>query len=177
MNPSKTSTLLNTKRLTLTHLKDSDLKLLFEIRSNPKVLKFVEKDADKNYSDTKKFIETINSGIKQNKWYYWGIYLKRSHQLIGTICLWNFNQSKSKAEIGFELHPSFWKKGYLSESIIPVLQFGFNQLNLNKILAFTHKNNSNAINLLLRNSFEEKDISKNNIIFSLSKISFSHTTS
>ena len=102
--------------------------------------------------------------------YYWTITIKDNPKLIGSICLWNFNTEKTIAEIGYDLHPNFQGKGIMNESMNLVLDFGFKNLKLKTIEAFTHKGNKSSIRLLKRNQFiQELDrIDKgfpNNIIF------------
>ena len=70
--------------------------------------------------------------------------------------------------------PEFHGKGLMSEAINCVLNYGFNDLNLEKIEAFTNKNNSNSIKLLQKTKFilnENRRDEKypENLIFELMK--------
>ena len=61
--------------------------------------------------------------------------------MIGSICLWNFSEDRKVAEIGYDLDPKYQRKGIMTESINAVLNFGFRKLSLEKIEAFTQKQN------------------------------------
>ncbi|MBK7227389.1 MAG: GNAT family N-acetyltransferase, partial [Ignavibacteriales bacterium] len=74
-------------------------------------------------------------------------------RLIGSICLWNLSREENKAEIGYELLPDFQGKGIAQEAMLAVLDCGFNIMLLNKIEAYTHKENSSSIKLLEKFTF------------------------
>ena len=88
--------------------------------------------------------------------------------------MWNFSQDNKKAEVGYDLNPLFQRKGIMSEALKNIIAFGFNELRLNKIEAFTHKENESSKNLLEKNGFilmEQKKDEKNrsNLIFEIEK--------
>lgn len=68
--------------------------------------------------------------------------------------------------------PEFHGKGYMFEAVKAILEYGFNDLKLEKIEAFTHKNNFKSIQLLEKSSFVLNERRKDeevedNIIFEL----------
>ena len=164
--------ILKTERLTLRKLTFDDLDTIFKLRTNKEVNKFIIRNIPKNISDAKDFIQMILNLVAKNEAIFWVISLKETNQLIGTIGLRNFDCEPNYAEIGYELHPNFQQKGFMSEAIVSVLNFGFRDLQLNTIEAFTHKNNIASIALLKKHQFifqpERKDEGfENNRIFRL----------
>jgi ribosomal-protein-alanine N-acetyltransferase len=128
----------------------------------------------KNIKDIRAFISKINDGIHNNEWIYWAISLKDDPTLIGTICLWNFSEDTTAAEIGYELDPAFHGKGIMSEALKKIIEFGFNEIELNSIEAYTHSKNEVSKKLLQKYNFkldagrvDKENI--DNIIFTLSK--------
>ena len=79
--------------------------------------------------------------------------IKNNNQVIGTIGLRNFEDEEDYAEIGYELDPSYQQKGFMSEAFEVVLKYGFKQMELKTIEAFTHKNNTASISLLEKQKF------------------------
>jgi len=61
-----------------------------------------------------------------------------------TICLWNFSSKKNVAELGYELDPALQGEGIMSEALKKIIEFGFQEIELKKIEAYTHKNNDNS---------------------------------
>ena len=92
-------------------------------------------------SETTKFIAELNKRFKDKKNIFWVIVSKKHNQIIGTIGYQNFNNNFSYAEIGYEINPEYHQKGFMSEAMKSVLNYGFSEMNLNTVEAFTHKNN------------------------------------
>lgn len=166
--------ILTTKRLLLRNLKDSDAREIFFLRSDDCVNKYLDRQKMKNKDEAKEFIIRITDGIKLNKWIYWAVCLKDNSELIGTICLWNFSDDKTTAEIGYELIPSFQAKGLMNEALRCIINYGFQTVKLQKIEAYTHRENVGSLKLLEKNNFKLEagrtdESNANNIIYSISK--------
>lgn len=165
---------LETERLILKPIDESHAEDILKIRSNEVVNKFVKRIPPKTNYDALDFILTIKKRIRNNESLYWGISYNNQQNLIGTICLWNFSEDRTEAEVGYELLPDHHRKGIMSEALSAVLNFGFNELNLLEILAFTNKFNENSKGLLVKHDFvlQEGRIDEgfpDNLVFSLKK--------
>ncbi|MDB5264410.1 MAG: family acetyltransferase, partial [Adhaeribacter sp.] len=144
---------LKTERLLLRELEKPDWKIIFYLRSDEIINKFIKRPRPENKAAAIEFINKIKQGIRNNEWLYWCIILENNPQVIGTICLWHFSEDRKVAEVGYDLHPGYQKKGIMSEALNRVMEFGFNELKLTKIEAFTHKDNESSKRLLTRNNF------------------------
>lgn len=144
---------LKTNRLLLRNILVDDYKELFEIRFHPEVLKHIKREIIDDKTELKSFILDRIKDVENGKTCYWGISELGSTKLIGTICLWNFNDTKTFAEIGYELHPNCHGKGFMSEAMETVLNFGFEDLQLKIIEAFTSKHNEPSKALLNKFGF------------------------
>ena len=171
-NTNRTFPILKTKRLLLRKLIDNDAQQIFYLRSNTIVNQFILRAKQKSLHEALTFINERNNDIEKGKIFYWAITLKEEQELIGSICIWNFSEDKTVAEIGYDLHPDYFNKGIMTEAIREVIHFGLNKLQLNSIEAFTHRENINSIKLLKKCSFiyQPKRVDKgfpHNTIFSL----------
>ncbi|MEO9572050.1 MAG: GNAT family N-acetyltransferase [Polaribacter sp.] len=144
---------LETDRLTLRELNLNDAKAIFGLRTNKEVNKFIDRKVPKNLSEARAFIELISNLVTANKGIFWVIESKSNHLIVGTIGLRNFEDEDDYAEIGYEVHPDFQQRGFMDESFEKVLEYGFNQMELKTIEAFTHKNNMASISLLEKHNF------------------------
>lgn len=164
---------LYTNRLRLRQMQIDDKEAIFALRSDKNVSEFIDRPMATSIDDALEYIKMINDGIEQNKWILWAITYKDSDDLIGTICLWNFSMEQSKGEIGYELSPTFQGKGIMQEAIRAVLEFGFEDLNLQYIKGIVNEKNEKSIQLLEKNQFvksEKIDQEKSNsIIYTLRK--------
>ena len=161
----QTFPILKTERLTLREIKESDSDVILYLRSDKSINKFINRPENrktKNISDAIKHIRKLNAETKSNKSFSWGITLNGNPEIIGTICLWNFSKDYKTAEVGYDLNPNFQKKGIMSESLKSVINFGFIELCVDRIEAFTHIQNDNSKKLLVKNGFSIIEDKKDN---------------
>jgi ribosomal-protein-alanine N-acetyltransferase len=144
-----------TERLTLRPLKTSDEPAIYRIRSNKTVNKYIDRPPATSLGDAKLFVQRIRKGYRDGKLYYWGIALKKSDHVIGTICVFNISDDRKKAEVGYELLPAYHGKGFMTETLASILSFAESKLGLRKFEGVTHKNNKASSGLLLRFGFKK----------------------
>ena len=153
---------LKTERLILRQLRSSDDEEIFALRSNDTVNKYLDRKPAKSIDDAKNFINTINENIRRNDSIYWAITLNDTDKIIGTICLFNFSDDHSKAEIGYELLPHFQGKGFMQEASSKVIRFGFQHVGLQTIEAYTHSENHSSTRLLEKLNFKRDSAADEN---------------
>ena len=154
---------LKTERLILRQLKSSDDKEIFALRSNENVNKYLDRKPARSIDDARNFIHAINENIQRNDSVYWAITLKDVDKLLGTICLFEFSEDRSKAEIGYELLPDFQGKGFMEEAASAVIHVGFYHIGLQSIEACTHSENQHSTKLLKKLSFMMDSGTENNM--------------
>lgn len=129
---------IETERLILDRIIESDLEdFVLQINSSEEYSKnlfnipypFPEKNAIT-------WLEHCNLGIESGESFRFAVRKKEIGKLIGVIGL-HLDKEHQKAELGYWLGKSFWGNGYLTEGLVSVLNYGFNELKLNKIAA-TH---------------------------------------
>jgi len=163
---------IKTERLLLRHLKQTDWEMISYLRTDKEVNKFVKRPTAETKGKALEFIAKISDGINKQNLYYWSI----THNLtmVGTICLWNFSEDKKTAEVGYDLSSKFQGKGIMSEALKSVLNFGFHNLNLSIIEAYTHKKNESSKKLLKKNNFKlikgkSDEYNKDNIVYKIDR--------
>ncbi len=170
---SATFPILTTERLTLRQLSIDDQQDIFALRSDPEINKFLDRQLCKTTEDAINFINKINDNIGKSNTFYWAITLTDAKTLVGTICLFDFSSEKNSCEIGYELMAQFQGQGIMKEAAQVVIDYVFQTLKFKKILAFTHYENQNSTNLLLKFNFLksiEKDKENPNLnIFTLTQ--------
>ncbi|KGL63041.1 GNAT family N-acetyltransferase [Polaribacter sp. Hel1_85] len=161
---------LKTERLILRQANFDDVEVIFELRSSEEINKFVHTKRVKNHEEAKDFVMLCNELYKEKKRIFWLIEFK--NEVIGSIVLHKISLENNYSEIGYKLKPNYHQKGFMSEAIQEIINFGFTNLQLKTIEAFTHKNNIASIALLEKHNFvfqpERKDEGfDNNRIFKL----------
>lgn len=145
--------ILITERLTLRQLSIDDQQDIFALRSDPKINKFLGRPLCKTNEEAINFINKVNDNIEKGNSYYWAITLTDTKTLVGTICLFDFSGKNNSCEIGYELMTEFQGQGIMKEAAQAVIDYVFQTLKFKKILAFTHYDNQNSTNLLLKFNF------------------------
>lgn len=142
---------LQTKRLILRPLKDSDAKNIVENINNLNVTKWLlVVPYPYTLKDSKKWIKENKKKWKKKKKesYGFGIELREEKSIIGGIGIHNFNKFQGKASIGYWIGEKYHKKGYGTEALDALLKFAFNKLKLRKIEAGVFAGNPSSGKLL-----------------------------
>jgi [ribosomal protein S5]-alanine N-acetyltransferase len=144
---------LTTKRLVLREINTADAPLIHEMRSDNVTNALIDRENSGGIEDALLFISRIKNNVERNESIYWVICFKNTSGLIGTICYWNFDLLAETAEIGYELLAGFRNQGIMSEVLPRVIQFGFEEMKLKSITAFTSEQNTSSVKLLEKFGF------------------------
>jgi len=150
---------LLTERLNLVEIKKNHLNDIKELFGNEKVTKFYNLLPFKTDQDAQKFIDWYHIRFKEGLAFRWGISLIGKKGIIGTIGFNNFIK-RHRANIGYDLKPEYWNKGYISEALNKVIDFGFNELEINRIEAEVMQGNVNSERVLDKLNFSKEGVLK-----------------
>ncbi len=145
---------IKTQRLLLRKMVEADAEKLQFLRSDDSVMKYIEKERTKTIEEALEFIIRINADVDANLTLFWAIALaEQPTTMIGTICIWNIKKQHYRAEIGYVLHPNFWRTGLTNEAIQATVKFGFKEMKLHSIEAHINPNNIASASILEKNGF------------------------
>jgi ribosomal-protein-alanine N-acetyltransferase len=156
---------LETSRLLLRQLKETDADEIFFLRTDPRVLQFLDRPAAKLKVEAEAYIQMINAQVENSEAILWGITNKPDDRLIGSICFWHFERENFRAETGYVLHPDHQRKGIMKEALNCILEYGFNTMNLHSVTADVNPDNAASIKLLKSAGFEQEAYFKENFFF------------
>jgi RimJ/RimL family protein N-acetyltransferase len=132
--------LIETKRLKLRELNESDEKFLCDILSDRETMQYYPApyDIDAVRNSIKR---TINS-YQKNNFGLWGIILKDQKKFIGQcgITLQDID-GIIVPEIGYHVNKEYWNQDFATEASAASLKYGFEKLNLNEIYIHTYIKN------------------------------------
>lgn len=144
---------LITERLLLREVTINDANEIFFLRSDEGLLTYLDKAPEKSVDETIAFIGRIKKNQEDNDGILWGITLKGTDIVIGTICYWRMQKEHFRAEIGYILHPAQQGKGIMDEAIKGVLKYGFETMKLHSIEANVNPANIASMRVLEKNGF------------------------
>lgn len=156
---------IESNRLILRELQEYDAPELYKIRSNSKVMEFMDTYTIQSIKETQKLILDIQESFKNKKGINWGIMNKSSSKLIGYFGYWRLIPEHCRAEIGYALLPNYWNNGIMKETMQKLFHFGFNNLNLHSIEANVNPKNISSIKLLEKFGFRKEAHFRENFLF------------
>jgi len=141
---------IQSERLILRPVTEQDSAKIHLLNSNEEIAKFNTSEIPYSIEETKSAVENwILENSKENtQRYTFSIELKNDAQFIGLVGI-NLGRVKYKnAEVWFKFDTKFWNKGYATEALKEILNFGFNDLKLHRIEAGCAVENIGSIKVL-----------------------------
>ena len=143
---------LTTEQLVLrrTLLTDAPDVLIF--RGDPYVQRF-NGPVFENAAEVEALIHALDSEYFEKSGICWGVTRKNEDRVIGLFGFHHWSKHHRRAEVGYDLNRADWGQGIAAEALRAIIQFGFVQMNLNRIYAGTIADNHESVRLLERLGF------------------------
>lgn len=113
---------------------------------------FYNQKAAGSAEEATKILNKVDLNYRDGSGINWGIIIPETNEIIGTIGFYR-GFDNDIGEIGFVTKEKFRRKGYTLEAILNLVEFGYGQMCLKKIVAFTNPENFASQNLLKRAGF------------------------
>ncbi|MGU3374785.1 GNAT family N-acetyltransferase [Chryseobacterium sp. M5A1_1a] len=129
---------LESKRLILRTFRESDISNVHKMLLRPESTLFNPTTYSDDEKETKKLIDAWHQEFQQGKDQKKFTFLMEdtvNQKFVGIIGLDIIKLHYKNAEIWFKLSPESWGKGYGTEALGRIIQFGFEDLNLHRIEA------------------------------------------
>ncbi|WP_226671124.1 GNAT family N-acetyltransferase [Metabacillus litoralis] len=149
---------LETDRLILREISQKDVNAIFSCFSNEHVTRYYGQETLETIKQAEAFVELFAISYKEKRGIRWGIERKGHKGIIGTIGFNSWSPKHKRAEIGYEIHPDYWRNGYAIEAVLKVIEFGFDELGLTRIGAVVFLNNVASSNLLTKVGFQKEGV-------------------
>lgn len=156
--------ILETERLILREIKKEDAASIFACFSNVDVTRFYGQETMVSIEQAEEFVDLFSKNYIEKRGIRWGIERKGTKGIIGTIGFNAWMPKNKRAEIGYEIHPDYWRKGYVSEAVSQLLSYGFEVMDLNRIGAIVFLDNEASNKLLMKRGFQKEGVLRENII-------------
>jgi RimJ/RimL family protein N-acetyltransferase len=139
---------VSTPRLLLRELCEADAAFMLELLNEEPFLLHIGDRNVRTLADAAAYI--LNGPVASYEKFGFGLYaveLKESGAPVG-ICGLLKRDSLDDVDIGFALLQKFWGHGYAYESAAAMMDYGWNKVGLNRIVAITAPENHDSIKLL-----------------------------
>ncbi len=153
---------ITTPRLVLRALVEKDAPAIFELRSDPAVMRYIPKPLNSRIEESLEMIRDFHEAAAKGDSILWGITVKGSRKVHGYIGFWRILKEHHRAEIGYALHYDLWGQGLMSEAVAATLKHGFRVIGLHSVEASVTPENTASIHVLERNGFTKEGYFKEN---------------
>jgi ribosomal-protein-alanine N-acetyltransferase len=147
---------LHTERLLLRPLTQADAPDLYELRSDPRVMRYHSTMPWQSVELAHALIERDQKAMVEGEYARFGIQRLGDGKFLGSCGLFNLDQQCRRAEIGYELNFAAWGFGYVHEALMKLIAFGFTEMNLNRIEADVAPRNERSARCLERLGFQKE---------------------
>ena len=138
--------ILETGRLILRHLVLDDLDSLFALYCDPDMIRYIP-DAPRSYEETRAEIEWhMNGHPKHPELGLWATIHKETSTFIGRCGLlpWTID-GQNEVEVAYLIRKAYWGQGLGTEVAQAILDYGFEKLNLSRLVCLIDEENQASI--------------------------------
>ena len=138
----KGTTALETERLILRKFRLSDAAAMYRNwASEDRVTEFLTWPTHPSADVSKAVIENWVNSYEKPYYYQWGIELKETGEVIGSIAVVSITENTRAADIGYCLGTKWWGQGLMPEAAKAVIRYLFEEVGFERIAACHAKDN------------------------------------
>jgi len=161
---------LETDRLSLRMLTHDDIDIVFPHFSNEEVTRYVDTYPTKNADEVKELIDWGKGLLEHNMGMLWGIFSKGDGLFLGEVNYVarpdnNFTKTIHRCEIGYDMSPQYWGKGYMSEALRSVIPHIFTDTKIDRIEATIQPENARSHNVVVRAGFLKEGVLRQYVLW------------
>lgn len=136
---------LETGRLILRRFRPEDSVMMYwNWAGDSDVTKYLMWAPHENQGASREYILSMVKGYKDPGKYDWGIQVKATGELIGSIGVAKFDEQTGNAHVGYCIGKYWWHQGYTSEALREVIRFLFEDVGINRVEARFDPRNVNS---------------------------------
>jgi RimJ/RimL family protein N-acetyltransferase len=133
--------MLETRRLLLRRFNEDDIEAIYRMRGDAEMMRYIREP--QNRAESVNWVKLVSSRWEKEKIGFCAVVEKASGQVIGWCGLWRLKET-GETEVGYAIDKKFWGRGLAGEAAEAFLEYGFNQLNLDKIVAVAFPENTGS---------------------------------
>ncbi|MBC3920914.1 GNAT family N-acetyltransferase [Undibacterium sp. CY18W] len=126
---------IDTPRLHLRPLCVDDAADILRIRSNADVMLYMSTPPWTDIAQAIAMVERDLAAMPKGEFLRLGLIRKTDQAFLGSCTLFHLDAGCCRAEIGYDMDAAVWGQGYMHEALVALLNYGFNDMNLNRVEA------------------------------------------
>ncbi len=140
---------LTTERLVLRPLAASDAEDLYDVYRRPEAMQFMNEPAHSSAVETVKMVEGMLTGPGT----VWTVRTAEDGPALGFV---DYIGNAGVPGMGYMLHPEHWGNGYMSEAVRAALDYGFDEMGLDRVELWISEENRASLRLAERVGFRRR---------------------
>lgn len=142
----------------LRQLTQADAADLFDVFSDPRVMRYWSREPFRQLDEARQLIEDIDAGWRSDALYQWGIEPDGAGRVVGTTTLFQLSMAHRRGEIGFALGSAWWGRGLARAALECLIGYAFDALDLGRLEADVDPRNAASLDLLERLGFQREGL-------------------
>jgi RimJ/RimL family protein N-acetyltransferase len=135
--------LLETERLTLRRFTETDLENIYQLDNDPNVMRFINGGihTPRRVIQDDIFPSFMNYDARYPGYGFWAVEEKALMTFLGWISFRPTGSDPLEVTLGFRLRKAAWGKGYATEGARALLNKGFAEMGVQRVIATTYEEN------------------------------------
>jgi [ribosomal protein S5]-alanine N-acetyltransferase len=135
---------IHTPRLLIRSFTLDDAEAMFKVLGDPETMHYFSVWLAKSVANAQGFIRWVTGMERDHGYSFWAVVEKETGEVIGDCGLAPLEGEGPEVELGCDLRRDRWNRGYATEAGAACLEYGFDVLKLDRIIAVTHPDNTAA---------------------------------
>ncbi|HRF96840.1 MAG TPA: GNAT family N-acetyltransferase, partial [Aggregatilineales bacterium] len=152
--------ILTTERLILRRLHHDDAGAIMELFSDPQVLRFLNNSPTDTLKKATQLINWLDGAFDKQEAVQWAFVLRDENRFIGTGGNYAWDRDDRHIDIGYNILPKYWGKGYATEASHAMIKWTFENMNVHRIQSDCTDGHIASERVMLKCGFKFEGISR-----------------
>ena len=135
---------------------EHDVDAIYDVFSDSRVMRYWSSGPLANREAAAAMQHEIAQNNLNNSAWKWGLALRDTNTVIGTVTLFNLSISNGRAEIGYAMGSAHWGNGYMNEALTGLIVHAFDVMDFRRLEADVDPRNTASIRTLERLGFQRE---------------------
>jgi len=130
--------MLETERLIMRPLVESDVDEIFAMRSDEEIMRFIREPQGR--SESLDWIKLVSARWDTEKLGFCAVIEKETDKFLGWCGIWRLRET-NELEVGYAIEKAYWGKGFATEAAEKFIEYAFENIKPDKIVAVAEPKN------------------------------------
>ena len=149
---------LTTPRLRLRQITHADADGMMAIFGDPQMMRFLKQPLRDTHEKAIELIDWLAGNYQRQEGVDWGITLPGDDHLIGMCGAYDWRRDDRRVDIGYQIIPAHWGKGYATEAARAIIGWCFENMDLHRIQADCTDGNIASEKVMLKCGFKVEGV-------------------